>query len=195
MVLFSVKRSTPASLGLAVGLVVGALAVSRVLGLAWDAAIGVGTATWAAAILAGLLLSDALGHAVLGWLLGESYEGAFDRLVGYFAGQTVTTVLAGGLLAAAEELVFRGVVLVALVQVADLPAIVAVGVAAIAFGLSHVVREPDLRVFAVWATWEGLALGAAFVVSGSLLAVAFAHAAHDVVGFVVFARRRRDAGV
>ena len=51
------------------------------------------------------------------------------------------------------------------------------------FGLSHLLREPKLAPFAIWAVWEGLLLGVIYVWSGSLLLVMIVHAIHDIAGF------------
>lgn len=190
MVLFTVKRSAPASLALTALLVAVTVGSGHALGLEWNLAVDAGALVAAGAIALGLLASDAALDLLGRWILGQPYERTFDRLAAYFGDQSRPAVFAGGVLAGAEELLFRGVVLAGLVQVAGVHVGVAIVVAAFVFGVSHLIRDADLRVFVLWSTWEGVLLGIAYVLSGSIVAVALAHAVHDVVGFEVFARRR-----
>ena len=100
-------------------------------------------------------------------------------------------MVAGGLLAGGEELLFRGVMLQALQTFAGLAAPWAVLVVALVFGLAHLIPQRLLWPFAVWAVWEGVLLGGVFVLSGSLAVVVVLHVVHDILGFAIFAHQRR----
>jgi hypothetical protein len=54
-----------------------------------------------------------------------------------------------------------------------------------------VLRDARLAVFAVWAVWEGMLLGAITLATGWSPAVVLIHAAHDVAGFALMAWQRR----
>lgn len=190
--LFALKRSAPAALLAAVVLGAGAGLAADWLGLGWTFGPTARTLAVGAATAAGMLLADGLVHAALRWRHGAAYEAVYGRIVRYFRGQSPVAIAAGGALAAAEEVAFRGVVLLGLVRVAGTPPALAVVAAALAFGALHVTPGADLGPFALWAVWEGLALGAVFVATGSLPGVAIAHAFHDIVGFATFARQRRS---
>ncbi len=109
----------------------------------------------------------------------------------YFTGQRAPEILAGGLLAAAEEMLFRGVVLQGMVQVLATGPVAAVLVSSVLFGLFHVIARRGLALFSVWAVWEGAVLCAVYLYTGSLLTTAAVHAAHDILGFTVFALNRK----
>ncbi len=117
---------------------------------------------------------------VLGLALGAATVRATPKLVARYAwarelhaslrpvvksqsgGTLVLLAVASGV---SEEIFFRGM----LVQVAGL------FVAAIAFGLLHQVRGTARWIWAAWATAMGLALGAIFLATGSLLGPVVAH--------------------
>lgn len=192
--LFAVKRRADASLVLGVALAAVAVVVGNALGLRWDLDANVRVLVTAGAGLAVLSISDGVVHAVLSRTASDAYRRRYRGLVEFFRPQTRAAIVSGGLLAAAEELLFRGVVLAALVERAGLGPWPAVLLAAVAFGACHYVEDPRIRPFVPWAVWEGVLLGAMFVATGSLLAVALAHAAHDVGGFWLFARQRTSDG-
>src|SRR4051812_33541503 len=68
----------------------------------------------------------------------------------------------------------------------------AIGISALLFGAMHGMREPPLRLFAVWGALQGLLLGALYVATGSLLVTMLVHGAHDMTGFTLFAWERRS---
>jgi len=189
--LFSVKRRTTAALGVAAGLILLAGVSRRLLGLTWTLDADGATLFAAAATLGLIVLSDALVHVLLVAVGGSAYLETFGRLVEYYRGQPASAVVAGGVLAGAEELVFRGVVLAGLLQGARVPAWAAVLLAALLFGLAHYLPDRRLRPVALWAVLEGTLLGVAYVVTGSLLVPVVSHALHDVAGFSFFALLRR----
>lgn len=188
--LFALKRSTPAALAMAAVLAGSSFLVAGQLGLDWSLALDRRTLAVAGGAALALLFVDALADRVLRWRYGAAYEAVYGRLLRYFAGQSTAVIAAGGALAAAEELAFRGLVLLGLVRIAGTPPALAVAVAAVVFALLHVTPGENFGPFVPWAVWEGLALGAIFVATGSLVGVALAHAVHDVVGFGIFARQR-----
>lgn len=189
--LFALKRDAARSLGLAIVIAVVAVVTQRALGVGWslefDARVGI-------AIVFGLLaiaLSDAVVHGALLLSTGDAYRGTFRALVDYYRDQSTLAILAGGVLAGAEEFLFRGVVLLGLVQFVSAPEWLAVIVAALLFGAAHYAPERRLWPFAAWAVLEGLVLGGLLVATGSLLVPVVAHALHDVIGFGLFAWLRR----
>lgn len=137
-----------------------------------------------------LVMADALAHVVLATGWPTRYLATYTAFIEYFDGQSRWAVVAAGVLAGSEELLFRGVLLQGLSDHAAVPAGVAVGVAGIAFGLAHYVPAPSIARFTIWAVWEGVLLGALFVLSGSLLVAIVAHALHDVIGFRLLAWQR-----
>lgn len=189
--LFAVKRDAVRSLVLALGVASLAVLARRALRIEWSPALGPDGLLPVGPGLLVIVLSDALVHGFLALVSGDEYLDAFGALVEYYRGQSPRAILAGGLLAAAEELLFRAVVLLGLVQLASVPEAVAVLVAAIAFGGAHYLPDPRLRPMALWAVLEGVVLGGLLVVTGSLLVPMVVHAIHDVLGFSLFAWLRR----
>jgi membrane protease YdiL (CAAX protease family) len=187
-VLFSLKANLPASL-----LAAAVLAGSSLLGIqALDLPVDLRATSWAWVLGgAGLLLSsDAVLHILLRNVAGEAYRSRFQTLIEYFRGQGFGEIAAGSVLAASEEVLFRGLLLTSLINTLGAPSPLSLSLTAGAFGLAHLIPKPWAWPFAVWAVWEGILLGAVYLASGSLLAVALAHAIHDAAGFVVFARIR-----
>lgn len=192
--LFSIKRRPLPALAVAGALTVVAVAGKKGLGLTWHQPLDASVATQTGLVILVLLGSDAVGYATLSTIFGESYTAGYDRFIHYFGEQSPEAMVVGGLLAAAEELFFRGLLLAGLVAV-GLPAWAAVVLTALAFGLSHSVPEWPLSAFAAWAAWEGLLLGTTFVLTGSLVVVALAHGIHDVAGFGIFAHQRESTAL
>lgn len=191
--LFTVKNHWWLSLPLAAGLAAAALWLRDALPLGWTLAP---PDDFAHAVLAGLgliVLSDAAVQNGLTLAVGEPYLTRYRGLVEHFRPQGPGTILAGGLLAAAEELVFRGVLMTGLEIHAGLSTRDAILCSAAAFGLAHLMKEPPLRIFALWAVWEGVLLGYVYALSGSLAVTATVHALHDIGGFAVFALQRRTS--
>ena len=139
--------------------------------------------------LALILASDAAIHAVLWQRGGEAYRDRWVALAWYFEGQGPAEFVAGGVLAAAEEMFFRGVLLTGLLAY-GLGPWTAVVVAAVLFAGMHDLETPELRLFTLWAIWEGVLLGSIFVTTRSLPAVMIVHALHDMIGFACFATAR-----
>jgi len=138
--------------------------------------------------LAVLLASDASLHTLFSSLASGRYPPAFLRLAEIFDEQTPSDWLAGGVLAGAEELLFRGVLVTGGIQYVGLGPIAAAALAALAFGLAHLLLTRRLWAFSIWAAWEGFLLGLLYLASGSLGAVILAHGLHDVLGFWFFHR-------
>lgn len=136
-------------------------------------------------------LSDAALHGLFWITLRGWYRSRYHALVEFFRSQGAKEILAGGLLAAAEEMVFRGFLLEWLIQKTGWPAATAVGVSALVFGLCHLIPTRAMWPFVFWAVWEGVLLGGVYVLSGSLLVAVTVHFLHDVGGFTLFAYQRR----
>lgn len=84
-------------------------------------------------------------------------------------------------IAVAEELLFRGALVGALVVGFDLSPWLLVGVSCAAFGAAHTAQGP---IGVAVAALFGVVLGAAFVLTGDILVVIVAHATVDAIEFV-----------
>jgi membrane protease YdiL (CAAX protease family) len=122
----------------------------------------------------------------LAWILRTSWRPARDLVA--LVTEELGPLLAGrsmiqlGFLAAlagvAEEILFRGVVQVALARHLGEP--MALLIASAVFGLAHFAS----RTYAILAGVVGLYLGAVFLVSGNLLAPILAHAIYDLIALL-----------
>lgn len=189
--LFKVKKNLKASLVLTLFLAALAVALKYSLGLDWRI---YGTGGILPAFVFGLGAIMASNLVLLTLLVLIFHTGFVKRymdLARYFSGQTAAEIIAGGLLAGAEEMVFRGVLLQGMVQLLGVEPVYAVIAAALPFGALHIINDRKLAAFSIWAVWEGIVLGAVYVYTGSWLVTALVHAAHDVIGFTVFAVQRR----
>jgi membrane protease YdiL (CAAX protease family) len=190
--LFSVKNRLRPTLLLLAIFVTGALVARRALGLRWNIAPYPHLARDAVFALLLIVTSDALVHLLLILLLRQRYLARFQTFANYFRSQGPPEIVASGLLAGGgEELVFRGVLLQSLLSTTAMGTVPAVAVTAILFGAMHTLRDPRLAPFALWAVWQGILLGTAYVATGSLLLTMIVHAAHDGLGFTLLALRRR----
>jgi membrane protease YdiL (CAAX protease family) len=189
--LFAVKRHLPPALLAALLLTVISFVAMRLLELSWSLAWS--SNSW---LLIGLgllliVLSDAIVHGLL-WLMWRGrYLSGYAQLVGYFSPQTVVALAGGALLAAAEELFMRGVVLESALSRLQWGPVAAIILASAVFMLLHLIPRPRLSLFAIWAFWESALLGLVYVLSGSLLVTMVVHALHDAGGFALFALQRR----
>jgi membrane protease YdiL (CAAX protease family) len=190
-VLFAVKNRLGPTLLTTALLVAAALALRAAFDLTWRLEPRTELLLPALLAMAAIGASDGLLFGLLRLALGKAYGSRYRALVEFFRPQSAAVVLAAGVLAAAEELLFRGVLLEGLRARAGLPPAAAVVAAAVPFGLCHLIPRWPLVLFAVWAVWEGLLLGGAYVLTDSLLVGCVLHALHDVVGFSVFAYQRR----
>ena len=142
--------------------------------LSWPAQVAVGLAGGCGALFLNLLFHETFKRTV-----GRRYVDAFERHSRAVLGPMGwREYLAGGLMAAAaEEPLFRGLLL----QAFENPA-VGVAVAAIVFAGFHWL---SVRFFPfwIWAAWEGVVFGVLLVATGSLLVPAVAHGVHDVVAY------------
>ncbi len=187
--LFWVKiRWEPA---LACGALLGALGwiSARALGIPWELNVSRTALEQVLVGLAAILASDLLLHLLLRRWFGEPYRRRFASQLAYFDQQDTAAILASGPCAAAEETVFRGVLLPLLLPLGSGPA---VAVSALAFGLGHWRRDGWARPFNVWACWQGVVLGLLYLWTGNLAVNLMVHGLHDVLGFAVFRLQRRS---
>ncbi len=189
--LFFIKKRTMFSIVLTLVFASVSILLKHLLGLDWNLCIG--EETLAKLILAlGFILGCDLAACLL---LVTVFHTAFVRLwmemASYFSAQRAHTVLAGGFLAAGEEMFFRGVLLQYLVESLGLGNFSAVAVSAAVFALFHVIWKKRLALFSLWAFWEGVVLGAIYLYTDSLPVVMAVHAAHDIAGFTLFSLQRR----
>lgn len=191
--LFAVKNRVGPALLMLVALVAGALLAREGLGLRWRLELSPSVAWQVPLGLGVVLLSDGLVQNGLWWALGDRYLARYRALAEYFRPQGLLQIAAGALLAGGgEELFFRGVLLEGLMSRTGLGPVVAVGASALVFGALHLIPTAGLAPFAIWAVWEGLLLGTFYVVTRSLLVLMLLHAAHDFLGFSLFAWQRRS---
>ncbi len=186
--LFSSKRRLPSALLLFVLFTVVSLAALRLLDLRWSWSL---RPRWLLAGLALVAISDGLLHGALTLFFGRRYLERYHSLARYFSPQGGAEIVTGGLLAAGEELFFRGVLLQGAIGQLGWHVVVALLLSALAFALFHLITRPALVPFALWAFWEGILLGTVYLMSGSILTVALVHALHDAGGFALFALQRR----
>jgi len=183
---------TGAALQANVALTHGLLAIVTI-GAVWIAAVPPSAIGLAAP--AGSNLAVGLGLGIGLYLASESATALADRLGVRFderlrellspdgwAEWAVLVLVVLPIIAIAEELLFRGVLVGAIAAGFGLPAWVLVVGSAVLFGLGHT-AQGDIGVAVTGAL--GLVLGAAFVLTGSLATVVIAHYLVDVLEFVV----------
>lgn len=143
---------------------------------------------WGVAATAPLLVA-------LAWMLAAR-SGPAHRLVSFVleelgalvAGLSISELaLLAALAGISEEVLFRGVVQVALAGV--LPEAGALATASVLFGLVHFAT----KAYAMLAGVMGLYLGALFLAQGSLVAPIITHALYDFIALIYVARRYRDS--
>ena len=112
-----------------------------------------------------------------------------EHLTPYLAGASAWGIVLVSLMAGiGEEVLFRGVIQAGLAE--RLPAWLAVGGAALLFGVLHWLT----MTYAVFASLIGVYLGILFLVTGNLLAPAVTHALYDVVALSLLVRLKPEAG-
>jgi membrane protease YdiL (CAAX protease family) len=106
-----------------------------------------------------------------------------EHLTPYLARVSLGGIVLVSLMAGiGEEVLFRGVIQAGLAD--RLPAWLAVGIAAVLFGVVHWLTVS----YAVFATLIGVYLGVLFLVTDNLLAPAVTHALYDMVALSVLVR-------
>jgi uncharacterized protein len=111
-----------------------------------------------------------------------------EHLTPYLAGASAGGIVLLSLMAGiAEEVLFRGVIQAGLAD--RLPVGLAVGIAALLFGVAHWLTT----AYAVLATLIGVYLGIIFLVTENLLAPAVTHALYDIVALSVLVRLKTGA--
>ncbi len=191
--LFLVKRHLVPTIVTAICFVACGLGLRHVLGLNWSFQFG---SSHALKLLIGALVvasSDGICHLTMSFLIRTKYQQCYRALVDLFAVQRVPEMIGGGVLAAAEELIFRGILLQGLMQIGGWAPWSAIAVSSLAFGLAHAIPRHQLWPFTAWAIWEGVLLGGVYYMSGSLAVSCILHACHDTLGFALF-RYQKQTG-
>ncbi|MBI1904520.1 MAG: CPBP family intramembrane metalloprotease [Planctomycetia bacterium] len=185
------KRRLTTALPTLLVLVAAASGLKAALELKWSWTFE--AAQWRDLGLAVLVVAASDGVLQLSFraLFGKPYMARYRAFVEFFRTQRAPEIVAAGLQAGGEELLFRGVLLEWLQTTAQWPAPAAVAAAAITFGAAHVIPRRPFLPFNFWAIWEGVLLGSVYVLSGSLAVVVILHILHDIVGFGLFAYQRR----
>lgn len=189
--LFSVKNKAVLSLILTLVFASVSLLLKYHLDLDWNLYIGEGTLGQFILGLGILLASDLVVISILVTVFHTGFVRLWMELAGYFSGQSRYSILAGGLLAASEEMFFRGVLLEHTIETLDDGVYYAVIGSAIIFGLFHIIRNRRLALFSLWAFWEGVVLGAIYLYTDSLPVTMAVHSAHDIAGFALFSLQRK----
>lgn len=189
--LFSIKNNAAHALAAALVFASVSLALKHLLGLDWNLHLDAGTAGRFLLSLGLVFAADFAIGLLLVVLLHTAFVRLWMEMARYFNPQHFLTISAGGLLAAGEEMLFRGVLLQYLIQTISMDRYYAVVISAAAFALCHIIRNKRLALFSLWAFWEGLALGAVYLYTGSLIVTMAVHTAHDVAGFILFSLQRR----
>lgn len=189
--LFSVKKNALLSIALALVFASASILVKQRLGLDWNLYIGRGTVEQLFTGLGFILASDLIISILLLVIFHTSFVRLWMEMAAYFSPQSLPAVLGGGLLAAGEEMFFRGVMLQYMIQKLNVTSYYAVGVSAAVFALLHILRNKRLALFSLWAFWEGVVLGAVYLYTDSLPVAMAVHAAHDIAGFALFSLQRK----
>jgi membrane protease YdiL (CAAX protease family) len=189
--LFSVKNNTVLCLILTLVFASVSLLLKYHLGLEWNLHIGEDALAQFILGLGFILASDLVVSSILVIVFHTAYVRLSMELAEYFSRQGRYAILAGGLLAASEEMFFRGILLEYMIETLDAGVYYAVIGSAIIFGLFHIIRNKRLALFSLWAFWEGVVLGAIYLYTDSLPVTMAVHAAHDIAGFALFSLQRR----
>ena len=189
--LFSVKNKTATSLMLTLVFASVSLLLKYHLGLDWNLHIGRASLEQFFLGLGLIIASDFSISLILVIVFHTAYVRLSMDLAQYFSRQGRYAILAGGLLAASEEMFFRGVLLQYMIETLDAGSYYAVIVSAVIFGLFHIIRNKRLALFSLWAFWEGVILGAIYLYTDSLPVTMAVHAAHDIAGFTLFSLQRK----
>jgi membrane protease YdiL (CAAX protease family) len=190
--LFAAKNDVRLSAAVLIGFVAAAVIAQMVLNLRWHL-LPYPSLPWHLGFGLGVLLAaDGMLHAVLWLLFGKGYLAAYEDLIAYFDPQERADILTSGLAAGiGEELLLRGALLTWLITRAGVQEAVATVLAAAAGGLLYLLPDRRLAPFALWVVLQGLMLGMIYVATGSLLVTVLIRAAHDMIGFSLFAYQRR----
>ena len=163
------------------------------LDLNWNLTLGANTLICVAIGVGIIGVSDGIVHLLLWLVWGKAYFDRYLELAEYFRPQGVPEILAGGFLASAEELIFRGVLLQGILSAypSALSQGLGIGATSLIFGAVHILPEqPRLRPFFFWAVWESVILSCLYIWSGSLLVCMIVHGIHDIAGFTAFKLQR-----
>lgn len=189
--LFSIKNHLMPTLLLWVALTSAAIMARAFFQLEWDLTFRPDTISQVFISLGVIFASDAALHGVFWFAFRNQYLRLYQDLIQHFTVQGPAEILAGGLLASAEEMFFRGVILEGVANGLGWGNPAGILIAAFFFALAHIIPSRRLAPFGLWAFWEGVLLGLVYVWSGSLLVAMLAHALHDICGFTLFFYQRR----
>jgi len=189
--LFSIKNRLIPTLLLLVLFVTTSFGLRGILGLSWDLTFGERVVRDSGLGLAAIVTINGCLHLLFLILFGENYLSLCRALLVHFEGQRGAHFLAAGLLAAGEEMIFRGIILEGLLARMGLGVVSAVMISAFLFGLAHLIPHRRLAPFSLWAFWEGIFLGILYVKTHSLSVVMLAHFVNDTCGYALFALERK----
>jgi len=186
---FSIKNKLIPTLVLFVGLAAFGIGMKCALGLEWNLGVYDGITLHIALAIAAQVTSNTVIFFAMRAVAGDWFLDRYRAFCEHFKTQKLAHMIAGGIMAGGEELVFRGVLLEWLLGVTDPPA--AVAVSAVVFGLAHLIPTRQMAPFLAWAIWEGAVLGTIYVLTGSMLVLVIVHVLNDSLGFGLMAHQRR----
>jgi membrane protease YdiL (CAAX protease family) len=188
--LFSVKNKLSLTFALTFIFTSVSILLKELLHIGWNLDLTGETVRYFIYGLGFILATDIIIGFALVLLFHRGYVRIWMEMAGFFSSQRWYVIPAGGLLAASEEIFFRGVLIPSMILTLGIEAEYAVLISAALFGLFHVIRKKSLALFSLWAFWEGLVLGGIYVYTESLPAVMAVHAAHDIIKFTLFSFQR-----
>jgi membrane protease YdiL (CAAX protease family) len=191
LMLFSIKNKLVPTLLLSAGFSAISLWLRQVFGLSWNLNCTMNVLQASVMGLAVVVVINAGLHKILEIIWGEPYLARCRLLLAHFQSQRTIHFLAGGFLAATEEMIFRGVLLESLMSKIGLGSSEAIILSALAFGAAHVMPDRRLAPFSLWAFLEGIFLGILYVKTHSLSVVILAHFVNDTCGYALFALERK----
>ena len=187
--LYRIKNHLWPCLWVYIALCILSLCMQRILGIEWNLALYPGFGFDLTVVMIFQVTSHVLIFFGLRQLFRQKFLTCYRFFIDLFRTQNIGHILAGGLLATAEEMVFRGIVLETLLRVVSTPT--AIFVSSLFFVAAHVIQEKRLIPFLIWALFEGLILGTVYIMTGSLLIPMIVHFLNDSLGFSLMAYQRK----
>jgi len=157
--LFSIKNKLAPTLLLSAGFAAISLWLRQVFNLSWNLNCTMNVLQASAVGLAVIVVINAGLHKIFEVIWGEDYLARCRLLLAHFQSQRTIHFIAGGFLAATEEMIFCGILLENLMSKMGLGSSEAIILSALAFGAAHVLPDRRLAPFCLWAVFEGILLG------------------------------------
>jgi len=189
--LFSIKNRLIPTLLLSAGFAAISFWLRQAFNLSWNLNYTMNVLQASAVGLAVIVVMNAGLHKIFEVIWGGDYLAQCRLLLAHFQSQRTIHFVAGGFLAATEEMIFRGILLESLMSKMGVGSREAIILSALAFGIAHVIPDRRLAPFALWAVFEGILLGILYALTRSLSVVMLAHFVNDTCGYALFALERK----